>query len=68
MTQRESHQLWLKDILEQLRESQEQLDWTEDPSSARLVLERMMRDLDSGRRVCEAIKARLEQRLALVQW
>jgi hypothetical protein len=66
MTQGESHRLWLKDILEHLRESQDQLDWTEDPDAALVVLDGIIRDLDCGKRVCEAMKARLKQRLALV--
>jgi hypothetical protein len=58
MSQRESHILWLKDVIEQLRDCREQLEWTEDPEMARMLLDRLMRDLDCGRKICEIIKSR----------
>ena len=58
MTQRESHLLWLKDLLDHLRDCHEQLQWADDPETARLLLESMTSDLDRGKRICEALKAR----------
>jgi hypothetical protein len=58
MTQRESHLLWLKDLLDHLRDCHEQLQWADDPETARLLLESMVGDLDSGKRLCEALKPR----------
>jgi hypothetical protein len=58
MTQRESHLLWLKDIVEHLRESCAQLEWTEDPQTARLQIDEMIGDLECGKKICEQIKAR----------
>jgi hypothetical protein len=66
MTQRESHLLWLKDILDHLRDCQEQLEWAEDPDSARLLLDSMVRDLESGKKLCEAIKVRTPLRRAVL--
>lgn len=62
MSQRESQLLWLKDVLEHLRDCQEQLEWVEDPESARLLLDSMVRDLECGKQLCEAIKARTPRR------
>ena len=67
MTQRESQQLWLKDVLEHLQESQEQLAWMQDPDTTRLLLEGMVRDLECGKQLCESLKARLQQRSGLVR-
>lgn len=58
MTQRESQRLWLKDLLDQLQDCHEQLEWADEPETARLLLDSMLRDLDCGRRLCEALKAR----------
>ncbi len=62
MTQRASQLLWLKDVLEHLRDCQERLEWAEDPESARLLLDNMVRDLDCGKQLCESIKVRTPRR------
>jgi len=62
MTQRESHLLWLKDLLEHLHDCREQLEWADDPETARLLLDSMMRDLERGKSLCEAIKLRTPRR------
>jgi hypothetical protein len=64
MSQRESQLLWLKDVIGHLRESQEQLEWTDDPESARLLLERMMQDLECSKRLCAELRMRTPIRLA----
>jgi hypothetical protein len=63
MSQRQSQLLWLKDVLEQIRGCREQLQWTEDPETARMLLDSMMRDLDSARKTCESIKSRTNSRV-----
>lgn len=64
MSQRESQLLWLKDVIEHLQESHEQLQWTDDPEAARLLLERMLQDLECGKRLCAEIRMRTLQRPA----
>jgi len=64
MSQRETQLLWLKDVIEHLRESHEQLEWTDDPESARLLLERMVQDLECGKRLCAELRARIGPRPA----
>ena len=58
MARRESNLLWLRDLLEHLRECQQQLEWTEDPEAIRLLTETMIRDLESCRKLCEAVRPR----------
>lgn len=63
MSQRQSNLLWLRDIIEHLRESQQQLEWSEDAAAAHVLTDTMLRDLESCRRLCEALQrnARLQQ-------
>ena len=58
MSQRESNLVWLRDILEHLASAQQQLEWSDDPETTRLVTEQMLRDLDRCRRLCETIHRR----------
>jgi hypothetical protein len=58
MGQRESNLLWLKDMLEHLTACQQQLEWTEDQETILVLTQTMLRDLESCRRVCEAIQHR----------
>ena len=58
MSQRESQLLWLKDVIDHLQESCEQLEWTSNPEAARLLLDRMMQDMDCGKRLCSEIRTR----------
>jgi hypothetical protein len=53
MGHREAKILWLKDMLDQLRKSQQQLQWTDNPDTIRVLTESMVRDLESCRRICE---------------
>jgi hypothetical protein len=52
MTQRENNLVWLKDMIEHLRECREQLQWADDPETVRLLTESMLRDLECCRRLC----------------
>jgi hypothetical protein len=58
MSQREANMLWLRDTLEHLSSSQQQLEWTEDPEIIRLVTENMVRDLVRCQRLCESMQRR----------
>jgi hypothetical protein len=58
MSQRETNLLWLKDVLDQLRACQQQLQWAEDPETVHLLTEAMMRDLECCRRICESLRRR----------
>jgi hypothetical protein len=62
MTAHELNVLWLKDILEHLSASQQQLEWTTDPDTIRLVTQTMSRDLERCQRLCETIRQRSSQR------
>lgn len=58
MSQRQANLLWLKDLLEHLTACQQQLQWTEDSETIRLVTETMLRDLDCCRRLCDTLQRR----------
>jgi hypothetical protein len=62
MSQRQRRILWLKDMLEQLHRSQQQLQWAETPDTIRVLTEAMVRDLDSCRRICEEMNDRAHVR------
>jgi hypothetical protein len=64
MSRRESDLLWLRDVLDHLRDCQQQLQWTEDREAVRLLTETMLRDLDCCRRICESLRIRPEQTAA----
>lgn len=66
MSQRESQLLWLKDVIEHLREAQEQLEWTSDPEAARMLLDSMVQDLDCGKRLCADLRTRMPVRPVLL--
>jgi hypothetical protein len=55
MSQRDSNLLWLKDLLDHLAASRQQLEWTLDPQSVQLLTEAMIRDLNRCRRLCETL-------------
>lgn len=65
MGHRETKILWLKDMLEQLHKSQQQLAWTNHPDTIRVLTESMVRDLDSCRRICEEMNRRVTSRQAV---
>ena len=58
MSQRERNLIWLRDVLENLRSCQQQLEWAEDPRTVDLVTETMLRDLECCRRLCDGLHQR----------
>jgi hypothetical protein len=58
MSQRDANMLCLRDTLEHLTASQQQLEWTEDPEAIRLITENMIRDLVRSQRLCESLRKR----------
>ena len=58
MSQRETNLLWLKDTLEQLTASQQQLEWAEDDETVSVLTQTMIRDLDRCRRLCLDLQRR----------
>jgi hypothetical protein len=62
MSHRETNLLWLSDMLDHLKSCQQQLQWTEDSETVRLLTDTMVRELESCRRVCETLRrsARLQ--------
>ena len=59
MSQRGSCLLWLKDLLDHLRDSRQQLEEAERPDAARFLVDNMVRDLESCLRLCESLRARM---------
>ena len=58
MSQRQTNLLWLKDMLDHLLACQQQLQWAEDADTIKVLTETMLRDLESCRRLCEALHRR----------
>ena len=58
MSQREANILWLRDILEHLAVCQKQLEWADDSKTISLLTESMLRDLERGQRLCNALHHR----------
>jgi hypothetical protein len=56
MSQRETDLLWLSDMLDHLKNCQGQLQWTEDSETVALLTETMIHELESCRRLCEALR------------
>jgi hypothetical protein len=65
MSQREANVVWLRDIIEHLAVSQQQLEWAEDKETIRLLTETMIRDLERCQRLCEALRQRCGLRQAV---
>jgi hypothetical protein len=55
MSRRDSNLLWLKDLLDHLAASRQQLEWTVDPQTVQVLTEAMIRDLNCCRRLCETL-------------
>lgn len=62
---REANVLWLRDILEHLSATQQQLEWVQDPEMVDLLTDSMVRDLERCRRLCEGIRRRRNARQAV---
>ena len=56
MSQRNDNLLWLRDTLEQLTQTRQQLEWTTDAEASRVLAESMLRDLERCQRLCEALR------------
>ena len=55
MGYRETTLLWLRDSLEHLTTTQQQLEWSEEREAIRLLTETMLRDLERCRRLVEGL-------------
>ncbi len=58
MGQREMTLLWLNDMLDHLKNCQQQLQWAQDQEAVQVLTESMLRDLDCCRRLCETLHRR----------
>src|SRR5262249_45024214 len=58
MTKHENNLIWLKDMIEHLSDSREQLEWAQDCFALRMITDTMLRDLDCCRRLCESLQRR----------
>jgi hypothetical protein len=58
MDRLETNMIWLKDMLEHLSDSREQLKWAHDSFAVSMITESMLRDLDCCRRLCESLRRR----------
>jgi len=56
MSQRKKNLLWFSDLLDQLKQNQQQLQWTEDSETINMLTDAMLRDLESCRRLCESLR------------
>jgi hypothetical protein len=65
MGHRQTKMLWLRDMLEQLHRSHQQLEWANNPDTIRVITEAMVRDLESCRSLCEEINQRARVRQAV---
>jgi hypothetical protein len=64
MSQRDANLLWIKDLLEHLTATRQELQLVSDGEAIRVLTESMLRDLESCRRVCEALRRRAGVRQA----
>lgn len=63
MTTRKDNLLWLKDLLEQIDDRRQQLEWSEDPRAMQVLTESMQRDLDRCRQLCERLHEQTSDQL-----
>jgi hypothetical protein len=56
MSQRNDNLLGLRDTLERLTQTRQQLEWTTDAEASRVLTESMSRDLERCQRLCEALR------------
>ena len=61
MGHRDSILLWLRDSLEHLTSTQQQLEWSAERESVQLLAETMLRDLERCRRLVEALRQKCLQ-------
>jgi len=65
MSQRDASLLWLRDLIEHLTDTQQQLQLVNDGETIRVLTESMLRDLESCRRLCETLRRRVGIRQAV---
>ena len=58
MRNRRSTLLWIKDLIEHMNRTQEQLEWASDGPTAEFLADSMMVDLTECRRLCQELKPR----------
>jgi len=58
MSTRNAKLLWMKDVIDHLRDCHKQLQWSEDSETVHVLTETMLRDLESCRRLCEELNRR----------
>ena len=58
MSRRAADLLWLRDVLDHLKDCQQQLQWTDDRKAVGVLTETMLRDLECCRRICEGLQSR----------
>ncbi len=56
MTTRRETLIWMKDVIEHLAQSSEQLQWTSDGPTQSFLAEKMLGDLSECRRLCEQLR------------
>jgi hypothetical protein len=56
MSRRDSNLLWLRDLLEHLSSSHQQLEWTDDEETIDVLTDSMVRDLECCRRLCQSLR------------
>ena len=62
MSQRTDNLLGLRDTLEQLTRTRQQLEWTTDAEASRTLTESMLRDLQRCLRLCESLRPKASPR------
>lgn len=55
MSRRDSNLLWLKDLLEHLCATRQQLEWADEAETVQVLTEAMIRDLNCCRRLCATL-------------
>src|SRR5262245_17647502 len=58
MSQRQANLLHLRDTLESLTQTRQQLEWATDAEASGTLTESMLRDLERCRRLCESLRPR----------
>ena len=56
MSRRQAEFLRLRDLLDHLRVCEKQLEWSEDPHALLYLTDTMLRDVETCRKVCQALR------------
>jgi hypothetical protein len=65
MSRREANLLWIKDVLDHLEQTRQQLAWTDDTETSMVLTDSMLRDLERCQRLCSELKQRSLHRRAV---